>query len=147
MPQQNARFTLTLPSDARMLSVARSFVEGICQSNQLDRRVTFAVVMCTGEAISNIIRHAHKNRGDAMIEIQCKLDVDSLEILLLDEGDPFDITKVPHLEPGELRLGGRGVYLMRSMMDELACTPRKGRGNVLRMVKRRRSDSSMRDCG
>lgn len=144
---ENSRFTLTLPSETRMLSVARSFVEAICQSSDLDRHVTFAVVLATGEAISNVIRHAHKNRHDAMIQIQCRLTAESLEILLFDEGEPFDICAVPHLDPGELRVGGRGVFLMRSLMDELDCQPRPGRGNVLRMVKRCRADSSMRDCG
>jgi serine/threonine-protein kinase RsbW len=146
MPQ-NARFTLTLPSDSRMLSVARSFVEGICQSNELDRRVTFAVVMCTAEAVSNIIRHAHRDRSGAMIQIRCRLDADMLELQFLDEGEPFDISAVPHLDPGEVRLGGRGVFLMRSMMDELTCQPRPGRGNILRMVKRRSPESAIRDVG
>ena len=43
---------------------------------------------------------------------------------------------VPHLDPAELRVGGRGVYIMRTIMDELTCQPRGERGNVLRMVKR-----------
>ena len=40
-----------------------------------------------------------------------------------------------------------GVYLMRTLMDELSCVPRaEGRdGNVLRMVKR--VSAPMRDCG
>ena len=40
-----------------------------------------------------------------------------------------------------------GVYLMRTLMDELTCRPRgEGRcGNVLRMVKR--MDSNLRECG
>jgi len=130
-----------------MLSVARSFVEALCQSSDLDRHVTFAAVLATGEAVSNIIRHAHKNRQDAMIQIQCQLTTEHLELQFLDEGGPFDITAVPHLEPGELRVGGRGVYLMRSLMDELGCQARPGRGNVLRMVKRLQNSSSMRDCG
>jgi len=130
-----------------MLSVARSFVEALCQSSDLDRQVTFAVVLATGEAVSNIIRHAHKNRQEAMIQIQCQLTDEHLELLFLDEGGPFDITAVPHLEPGELRLGGRGVYLMRSLMDELECKARPGSGNVLRMVKRLHANPSMRNCG
>jgi hypothetical protein len=43
---------------------------------------------------------------------------------------------VPHLDPGEVRLGGRGVFLMRKLTDELSCQPRGARGNVLRLVKR-----------
>ena len=64
---------------------------------------------------------------------------DALEIRLHDQGEPFDLDAVPHMDPAELRVGGRGVFLMRSLMDELSCRPRTPeRGNVLCMVKRRR---------
>ena len=43
---------------------------------------------------------------------------------------------MPHLDPAEVRIGGRGVFLMRKLMDELSCQPRGERGNTLRMVKR-----------
>jgi anti-sigma regulatory factor (Ser/Thr protein kinase) len=43
---------------------------------------------------------------------------------------------VPHLDPGEVRVGGRGIFLMRQLMDELSSQPRSQGGNILRMVKR-----------
>ncbi|HEX5273636.1 MAG TPA: ATP-binding protein, partial [Gemmataceae bacterium] len=58
------------------------------------------------------------------------------EILISDEGAPFDLASVPHLDPAEVRVGGRGVFLMRKLMDELSCLPRGERGNTLRMFKR-----------
>jgi anti-sigma regulatory factor (Ser/Thr protein kinase) len=69
--------------------------------------------------------------------VQCFLHPDSIEIRLLDEGEPFDLASVPDLNPAELRIGGRGVFLMRALMDELSCQPRGEHGNTLRMVKRR----------
>jgi serine/threonine-protein kinase RsbW len=129
--------TLTIPSDLRMLTVARAFVEAACHLSDLDKAATHAVVLATGEAVTNIIRHAHHNRPGAQMQIHCRLRADAIEVSLLDEGDPFDLSSVPHLDPGELRLGGRGVFLMRTLMDELTSTPRGERGNVLRMLKRR----------
>jgi serine/threonine-protein kinase RsbW len=128
--------SLTLPSRLPMLSVARSFVEAACQAGNLDKNTVFAAVMATGEAVTNIVRHAHRDRPEAQMQIQCRLSAGGVEIVLLDEGAPFDLEGVPDLEPGELRLGGRGVYLMRTLMDELSCTPRPSGGNLLRMVKR-----------
>ena len=63
---------------------------------------------------------------------------DRIEVHILDEGEPFDVTAVPHLDPGELRIGGRGVFLMRALMDEVTCESRiPGQlGNTLRLVKR-----------
>src|SRR5262249_3228442 len=105
--------TLTVPSDLSMLSVARAFVDAVCHSCNLDRGTAHAITLATGEAVSNIIRHAHHSRPGAVIQIQCLVRADALEVRFLDEGDPFDLDAVPHLDPGELRVGGRGVFLMR----------------------------------
>jgi serine/threonine-protein kinase RsbW len=130
-----------------MLSVARSFVDAVGQVCDLDKTTVHAIVLATGEAVSNVIRHAHSDRSGAQLQVQCRLLGNAIEILVYDEGEPFDIASVPHLDPGELRVGGRGVFLMRALMDELSCQPREGRGNVLRMVKRRPDQSPLRECG
>src|SRR4051812_23969621 len=127
--------TLTVPTDPRMLPVARAFVEAACQLARLDKSRLHAVVLAVGEAFTNVVRHAHRNRPEAQIQIQCWLRPDMLEIHFHDEGEPFDLNTVPHLNPGELRIGGRGVYLMRTLMDELSCSRRTCGGNTLRMVK------------
>ena len=54
---------------------------------------------------------------------------------LLDDGEPFNVTSVPHLDPSEVRVGGRGVFLIRRLVDEMVSEPRHPRGNVLRLVK------------
>jgi len=140
-------FTLTIPSDLRMLSVARAFIEAICQTEDMDRNTIHNIVLAMGEAVTNIIRHGHRENPEASVQISCRIDRDLVEILLLDEADPFDLAAVPYMDPGELRVGGRGVYLMRALMDELSCQPLGARGNALRMVKRWRSSASVRDCG
>jgi serine/threonine-protein kinase RsbW len=104
--------------------------------NGVDRPATDAVVLATNEAVSNVIRHAHRDQPDAEIQLQCRLGPDGLEVVLLDEGQPFDLAAVPDLDPAELRVGGRGVFLMRTLMDEVRCERRGERGNALHMVKR-----------
>jgi len=136
MPPTETPWTLTIHSDLSLLALARAFVEGVCRVANLDDVVTHAVVLATDEAMNNVIRHAHHNQPDLPIQVLCYLHPDSIEILLHDQGDPFDIEQVPHMDPTEMRIGGRGVFLMRRLMDELTTCRRPDRGNVLRMVKR-----------
>ena len=136
MASHGVPWTLTIPSDLRLLGLARAFITAVCDVAGLDEATTDAVVLACDEATNNVMRHAHQDNPDAPIQIQCLVQPDGIEILLLDEGQPFDISAVPHLDPSELRVGGRGVFLMRSIMDELSCQPRGERGNTLRMVKR-----------
>jgi serine/threonine-protein kinase RsbW len=147
MAPDSPRVTLTLPTDLRMLSVARAFVEAVCQAHGLDKSSTHAFILATAEAVSNIIRHAHRYRPEAQFQIECRFSSDAFEVAFLDEGDPFDLSAVPQLDPTELRVGGRGVYLMRALMDELTCQPRGERGNTLRMVKRPKAAAAVRECG
>ena len=136
MVNEAAPWTLTIASDLRLLALARSFMEGVCRVAGFDEKLTYAVVLATDEATNNIMRHAHRDQPDAPIQIQCFFIPEGIEIHLLDQGEPFDIDAVPHLDPGELRVGGRGVFLMRALMDELTCEHRGEGGNTLRMVKR-----------
>ena len=66
-------FSLTLPSDPRMLSVARAFVEAVGQACALDRSIIHAVVTATGEAVTNIIRHAHRDMPAAQLHLQIEV--------------------------------------------------------------------------
>lgn len=136
MASDEAPWTLTIPSDLRLLALARAFVQAVCQVAGFDDRATHAIVMATDEATNNVIRHAHSGHPEAPLQIQCLFVKDGIEVRLIDEGAPFDLNAVPHLDPAELRVGGRGVFLMRALMDELSCQPRGDRGNTLRMIKR-----------
>ncbi len=136
MPTSSALWTLTLPSDLRQLALVRAFLEAVCEVSGLDRLATDAVVLACHEAVSNVIRHAHCHCPDACLQILCFRTADGLEVHLNDEGAPFDLATVPSLDPSEIRIGGRGVFLMRKLMDELSCERRGERGNTLRMVKR-----------
>jgi len=130
------QFVLTLPSDAVHLPAARAFVIAVCQVAELDPGATDAVALAVHEALHNVIRHAHQHRSEVPLEIRCLAGVSAIEVQILDEGEPFDLQAIPHLDPGEVRIGGRGIFLMRALTDELSCQPRGQRGNVLRLVKR-----------
>src|ERR1700676_5361520 len=135
MNSGDSPLTLTIPSDLRLMPLVRGFVEGVCQIGRFDPRTTNAVVLATHEAASNVICHAHRDLPETPLQIQCRLGPAEIEIRVLDEGTPFDLAAIPDLDPTELRIGGRGVFLMRALMDELHCGPREKRGNSLRMVK------------
>lgn len=129
--------TLTLPNDLGLLPLARAFVDGACRKHGYDEGITHAVVLAVNEAVSNVIRHAHRDRPESAMRLECLFAPNGIEIRLIDEGEPFDLAAAPELDPGELRVGGRGIYLLRTLMDQLVCEPLGAHGNVLRMFKRR----------
>lgn len=142
-------YSLNVPSDLCVLSTVRTFIENVGTCCGLPPSLIRSLVLVAGEAVSNIIRHAHRNASTAQIQVLFEIVPDHVVLTFLDEGEPFDIDAVPHFNPAELRIGGRGVYLMRTLMDELHCDPREGDqpGNRLRMVKRITASCAARVCG
>lgn len=147
MSAPDSRFRVTLPSDPRFLALVRAFVAAVCQAGGFDAASTHAIVLAVHEAAGNVIRHAHRGRAEVHVHVECYLRSDGIEIHLLDEGEPFDIAAVPFLDPAEIRPGGRGVFLMRRLMDEISSQPRGPRGNTLRLVKRRTPTPPLCDAG
>jgi serine/threonine-protein kinase RsbW len=136
MTSGNPPWMLTIPSDLQLLGLVRAFIEAVCRAGGLEQAVIDGIVVATHEAASNAIRHAHRGKPHAQLQIHAFLNAEAIEIQILDEGKPFDLASVPNLDPSEVRLGGRGIFLMRALMDELSCRPRDTQGNAVRMVKR-----------
>src|SRR5436305_1574644 len=88
MASDRAPWTLTIPSDLRLLGLARAFVEAVCEVAGLDEHTTHAIVLAVDEATNNVMRHAHQDRPDAHLQLQCYVRPDGIEIRLLDEGRP-----------------------------------------------------------
>ena len=62
---------------------------------------------------------------------------DRLEISVADEGEHFDMTKVPDPLSNEnlMRDSGRGLLLMQAFMDEFQVRPCQPRGTEVKLVK------------
>src|SRR6266851_2339466 len=95
-------WTLVIASDLRLLALARAFIEAVCLRAEFDELATNALVLAADEAVNNVIRHAHHDRPDAVLQIQCNFRPDGVEVLLRDQGRPFDLASVPHLDPAEV---------------------------------------------
>jgi len=136
LPREPTVVSLTVPSQLASLARVRTFIESFCHEHMLNSEVIAAIVLAVHEAVANVIRHAHQYCADLPINIRCSRTLDAIEVVVEDEGECFDISAVPAIDPKQIREGGRGVYLMRTLMDKLTSCCREDGGNTLRMVKR-----------
>ena len=127
---------LTVPSDLKYLCVIRRALEAVCRVQGFDDATLGSIVLANDEACSNIVRHAYGGVSTERIWITCRLSGEGLEIELVDEGKAFDPAEAGRKDPSELRPGGRGLFLIREIMDEVSYEPRQPRGTRLRMRKR-----------
>ena len=94
------------------------------------------IEIALGEALANAVIHGNHENPEKQVHVTCRCSMDGeVVITLRDEGEGFDWDAVPDPTEPERRLlsHGRGLYLMRALMDEVSF---EGNGTVVRMRKR-----------
>jgi len=125
---------LTITSHPRWMKLVRQIVLAFADEAGFDSKNSQAITLAVGEAIGNVIKHAYNGATDRTFSLSCSSNGLGLEVRIEDQGDPFDPLTREVLPPDEIRPGGRGIYLMRSIMDEMEYE-RQGDRNVVRMRK------------
>jgi serine/threonine-protein kinase RsbW len=125
------------------LAGIRKFVFQAASDAGFDEKEIYAVELAVDEACSNIIEHAYGGEDNGDIECTCNDLSDSLEIIIKDEGEPFDpaIVAPPDfsIDLDEIKPRGAGLFLIRNLMDDVDFVFSKKDGNTLRMVKRKKT--------
>ncbi|HEX5392441.1 MAG TPA: SpoIIE family protein phosphatase [Rhodocyclaceae bacterium] len=101
--------------------------------------LAFSANLCLEELITNTIVHGLKGAPDRTLYVQLNLSDEWLEIVVKDDAPPFDPfadAPVPDTELGvdERSIGGLGVHLVKSMMDESQAYY-DGSGNLIVLLK------------
>src|SRR5262245_41715216 len=93
-----------------------------------------AVLLAVDEMLTNVISYGFPAGGDAWIDVRARLEDGVFAVEIEDEGQAFDPVAVaePSLDGAveERSVGGLGIHIARSMVDEMTYRRDAGR-NVL----------------
>jgi serine/threonine-protein kinase RsbW len=123
---------LRIPCKAEWVALARLSVAAVASRLKFSIDEIEDIKLAVAEACTNAIQHAN---GSQYIEIKCEA-VDGLRISVRDYGLG---TRPEHIRSRELddeRVGGLGVFLIRSLMDDVDYVVHPDQGTLLVMVKR-----------
>jgi len=118
-------------SDVDMLPLVDALSQHIAETNGLDAESIHWLKVATREAVINAIVHGNGSDRRKQVHVEFASVGDSsraaVSIRVRDEGLGFDPASVsdPLAEPNLLRPGGRGLLLMRSILDDVRfhCSP------------------------
>jgi len=129
---------LRVPARPDRLKLIRAAVEQAAKYCGATEAWTFDMTMAVDEACQNIIRHAYGGKLDAGdIVVDFIRRGDSLEVHLMDFAQPVDPDKVKSRDLSDIRPGGLGVHLIKSVCDEASfMPPPPGVGNLFKLTKR-----------
>ncbi len=129
---------LIVQSKLEDLAQVQQWFDRSCAASQLPwlESVFDQVNLALAEGFTNAVRHAHANLPtDTPIEIDLLLWQEKLEVQVWDMGAPFDPDKLTEPQPGTLKEGGYGWFLIRRLADNVDYERNALGRNCLRIVK------------
>lgn len=131
---------LTITSHTGNLPVVRAAVERLARLEGLVAEESHAVMLAIDEALANVIKHGYDGRPNEPIKLTLEpvRSVDGrrgVAVTVRDRGRQVDPATIRGRDLSDIRPGGLGVHIIRSVMDEVeySCPPEGGM--QLRMVK------------
>ncbi len=129
--------TRDISNDLSALREMSVWLETILRELHMPEDLIFNFDLCANEAVSNIINYGFPDDGAHLITLRVSLQGATLSLEIEDDGRPFNPpAHTPHARPASLeeaKIGGLGIELIRSFMDECHYTCPHGH-NLFRMV-------------
>ena len=112
-----------IPSDVQYIEAIVEQVVLRCAAHSYQRRhLSFNVPVALTEALSNAILRGNHDDAACFVHVHAEVDARRLVLEVRDEGSGFDLeacTEDPTTPENLLREDGRGLFLMRRLMDHV----------------------------
>jgi len=112
---------LIMESDLEEIERAVEEAEGFFSAHIQDEDFVYKLVLLTSEAVTNAIEHGNKLDPTKSVIVDFIVEQERLEVWVQDEGAGFrrEDIRDPLKQENLLEDGGRGIYLMELMADEI----------------------------
>ncbi|MFA5068919.1 MAG: ATP-binding protein [Candidatus Omnitrophota bacterium] len=126
--------TIIIESDLDRIKQVVDQVRSMLEQAGARESDVFDIRLCLEEALINAIKYGNKFDKEKNVRVDFDYRDSRIFLSVEDSGNGFDIGSVPDptLDENILKGGGRGVFLIRYLMDELKFNKR---GNRITMVK------------
>jgi serine/threonine-protein kinase RsbW len=131
---------LIVKSRTENLSLIRDFVSKKASAAGLSKEDIENIMLAVDEACTNIIKHAYKSYNDGEIVINLEFNAQKILISIIDYGNTFNPDSVPDPDLQKYykngRVGGLGMYLMKTLMDDVKYISVPGEYNKVLLSKK-----------
>jgi anti-sigma regulatory factor (Ser/Thr protein kinase) len=121
------------------LDDVRAALDDEARAGRLDAELTETLALALEEMVANVFEHGFDDPSSASIEVVLRRRADRFTLELRDRGRPFDPLSLPapdlDSDLDDRPVGGLGVHLARTLMDEVVYA-RDGDVNLVTMVKK-----------
>jgi len=128
-------FEMKCISNPREIGKVEDFLKRINRTARLDDGTFYRLFVSSTEAVNNGIVHGNKSDPSKTVCISCTVNHDAIIVRVKDQGTGFDPESVPNPldDQNLMKESGRGIFLIRSMMDKVNYSITK-EGTIIEMI-------------
>jgi len=130
------RVSYTLDSTLETVDSAEQTATRIAADAGFDEDEVMKIAMAVREAAVNAVLHGNAYDPNKKVKVEFERTLRDLVITIRDQGTGLDVSKIPDpLAPENLlKTSGRGIFLIRSFMDEVQIHPSQT-GTEIKLIK------------
>lgn len=114
-------FIIEIESDTKHLPQVEKLSEKVARFAKLNESESDDLGIVTTELVNNAIHHGNKNDPSKKVKISFLVNQQQIELRIKDQGNGFNPNKLkdPLAPENILSESGRGIFLIRALMDSL----------------------------
>jgi serine/threonine-protein kinase RsbW len=132
-----AQVELHIPRSCEFVRVARKTAGALAHQLQFTIHDVADIELAVSEACTNAVEHVSDDECSEVV-VRFSADEEKLVMEVVDRGPGFDPSCVSSAETADGGVGGLGLLVIRSLMDELDITCDQKTGTCVRMTKYRK---------
>lgn len=112
---------IQIPSLVENIRIVESFIDNVKESFNIDDDIYGNIMVSITEAVNNAIKHGNQCDKNKTVILAAECEENLLRFFVEDDGPGFNYDKLPDpTAPENLeKLGGRGIFLMKHLSDEV----------------------------
>ena len=111
---------LVIPNEPQRTRDVRQFVADFLADLRAPVETSYDVLLAVGEAAGNAAKYGARKEARTELRVRCVLEGAAARFVVADEGPGFDLSALESRgSPDPLASGGRGIFLMKELMDEV----------------------------
>jgi serine/threonine-protein kinase RsbW len=128
---------LSIDSNLEFVDLVSSVTKDITAKMGFDEDDASWIELAVHEAVINAIMHGNKSSPDKQVDLRFVTESGALTVFVRDHGAGFDPSTLPDPTASDNLLNptGRGIFYMRTFMDEVEHSIHPEGGALVRMKK------------
>lgn len=122
---------MALPCKGEYVGVVRLTISAIANRMGFNVEEIEDIKVAVSEGCTNAIKHSQ----DEIFDLDIRVYNNKLEIIIKDSGKGFEVEKIPQPDLENPKENGLGLFIIKTLMDEVSLDSKVGEGSQLTMVK------------